>query len=75
MVDAESGLGGTHLGHYLTLGLRVKDLDLISNRCPFQIWFINALEILTLAARLRFFYFFFLSLHLWHMEVPRLQVE
>ena len=52
MVDAESGLVGTHLGHSPTLGLRVKDLNLITSRYPFQLSFINALEILTLEPEL-----------------------
>ena len=36
VAHAESGLKGTHLGHLSTQGLRVKDLDLINSKHPFQ---------------------------------------
>lgn len=42
MVDAKPGLGSTHLGHSLTLGLSVpiyivKELELINSGYPFQL--------------------------------------
>ena len=36
MAHAESELEGTQLGHLSTQSLRVKDLDLINSKHPFQ---------------------------------------